>query len=115
MRVKVINQGVHNIKLKSNTSWKLNTQIIYVSAWSQLSFKSQSAHEGWENENSVNKVNIEIFVYIDVGERANLIAYHTLSGKGQVATFKSGLIAKCFVFNELLLAGDFLGTAVTAR
>ena len=60
-------------------------------------------------------VNIEIFVYIDLSERAHLIAYHTLSGKGRVATFKSGLIARDFVFNELLLAGDFLGTAVTAR
>ena len=59
---------------------------------------------------------MEIFVYIDVSESAHLIAYHTLSGtKGQVATFKSGLIAKDFVFNELLLAGHFLGTAVTAR
>ena len=32
-----------------------------------------------------------------------------------MAALKSGLIAKDFVYNELLLAGDFLGTAVTGR
>ena len=52
---------------------------------------------------------------IDFGKRAHLIANHTLSGKGQVAALKSGLIARDFVYNELLLAGDFLGTAVTGR